>query len=341
MKKIKDLFERFLFTVEEVEEVVEDEPKPILQEAPVEKPQPAVRKTPVIEKPVVRKTNKPEPKQEEYEPSPMITLTKEIKVPKLGDEKTREIEKVEESQPVSEPVQENKVEKKEKKIEPELPQIKPVKTEKKQSEPFKTTTIISPMLGVQEKEQKPVKKKRREIVMPDSEMGDRKSVIGTVFSPLYGDKNESDRIPVDEVDPSIATMTVDDLIAREPKPEVKKEVLAPEEKKPEEETVKAAEPEPLPVEEDIKDMEIVDLEPVKMTADELRKNASVTPFGKVTRKYEEKKVNIHEVWGSRNEDTANEVKVDGENETPAPQDKQYKEEEGYENISLFDFDDKM
>ncbi|MBR2745159.1 MAG: hypothetical protein IKD99_00360 [Erysipelotrichaceae bacterium] len=337
MKKIKDLFERFLFTVEEVEEVVDDEPKPILEEVPAEKPQPAVRKTPVIEKPVVKKTNRPEPKQEEYEPSPMITLTKEIKVPKLGDEKTRELDKVEENQPVSEPVQENKTEKKEKKIEPELPKLKPAKPERKQAEPFKTTTIISPMLGVQEKEQKPVKKKRREIVMPDSEMGDRKSVIGTVFSPLYGDKNESDRIPVDEVDPSIATLTVDDLIAKEPAVENKPEVKAPVT----EENVKVAEPEVLPLEEEIKDMEIVDLEPVKMTADELRKNAAVTPFGKVTRKYEEKKVNIHEVWGSRNEESVNEVKAEGEDETPAPQEKQYKEEEGYENISLFDLDDKM
>ena len=94
-------------------------------------------------------------------------------------------------------------------------------------------------------------------------------------------------------------------------------------------------------EEEIKDMEIVDLEPVKMTADELRKNASVTPFGKVTRKYEEKKVNIHEVWGSRSEDEENTAREAGEPETPAPQDKQYREEEGYENISLFDFDDKM
>ena len=311
MKKIKDLFERFLFTVEEVEEVVDDEPKPILEEVPAEKPQPAVRKTPVIEKPVVKKTNRPEPKQEEYEPSPMITLTKEIKVPKLGDEKTRELDKVEENQPVSEPVQENKTEKKEKKIEPELPKLKPAKPERKQAEPFKTTTIISPMLGVQEKEQKPVKKKRREIVMPDSEMGDRKSVIGTVFSPLYGDK-----------EPAV-----------ENKPEVKAPVT--------EENVKVAEPEVLPLEEEIKDMEIVDLEPVKMTADELRKNAAVTPFGKVTRKYEEKKVNIHEVWGSRNEESVNEVKAEGEDETPAPQEKQYKEEEGYENISLFDLDDKM
>ena len=331
MKKIKDLFEKFLFTVEEVEEVVEDDPKPLKQEVPVEKPQQTVRKTPVIEKPVVKKTNKPEPVQEEYEPSPMITLTKEIKVPKLGDEKTREIEKVEDNQPVSEPVKENSAEKK---IEPELPKLKPAKTEKKQTEPFKTSSIISPMFGKQEKEQKPVKKKRREIVMPDSEMGDRKSVIGTVFSPLYGDKKETDGIPVDEVDPSIASLTVDDLISNGEQA-VRKEVTETAVEPVKEET-----PEVLK-EEEIKDMEIVDLEPVKMTADELRKNASVTPFGKVTRKYEEKKVNIHEVWGSRSEDEENTAREAGEPETPAPQDKQYREEEGYENISLFDFDDKM
>ena len=43
MKKLKDLFEKFLFTVEEVEEVVEDKPEPIVEEIPVEKPAP-VRK---------------------------------------------------------------------------------------------------------------------------------------------------------------------------------------------------------------------------------------------------------------------------------------------------------
>ena len=35
MKKLKDLFEKFLFTVEEVEEVVEDKPEPIVEEIPL------------------------------------------------------------------------------------------------------------------------------------------------------------------------------------------------------------------------------------------------------------------------------------------------------------------
>ena len=42
MKKIKDLFEKFLFTVEEVEEVVEDkpEPEPIVVDKPVAEKRP-------------------------------------------------------------------------------------------------------------------------------------------------------------------------------------------------------------------------------------------------------------------------------------------------------------
>ena len=134
-----------------------------------------------------------------------------------------------------EPVKEEKPKpKEERKVEPELPKIpenKPkVRTEQnKSSEPYTTSAIISPMFGKKEKEAKPVKKKRREIVMPDSELGEKKSILGTVFSPLYGDKNESDNVPRDEVDPSVANLSVKDFL-NEAKPEKKAEQPKAEEK---------------------------------------------------------------------------------------------------------------
>jgi len=312
MKKLKDLFEKFLFTVEEVEEVVEDKPKPVIEEKPVEKPAP-VRKPKVepVQKPIVRKRNNPVV-EEEYEPSPMITLTKEIKTPVLGDE-----------EPVKEKKEVKQEEAKEKKIEPELPDIKEEKPVKKPAEkpaePYTSSDIISPMFGKKEKEVKPVKKKRREIVMPDSELGEKKSVLGTVFSPLYGDKKESDNIPHDEVAPEVASLGVRDFLGeRKPKSEP-----AEEKKKEETKPVEPVQPvkeEPVKkVEEAVEEAVIEDMKPVTMTAEELRKNSTVTPFGTNVKK---DRINIHEAWGSEPK-------------------KEEKEVERYENISLFDLDDKM
>jgi hypothetical protein len=311
MKKIKDLFEKFLFTVEEVEEVVEDkpQPEPIVEPVPEKRPLPKPRME-ALEKPIVKKRNEPI-REEEYEPSPMITLTKEIPVPVLGDEKPEE---------KKEPVKQEKAE--EKKIEPELPKIpenKPkAKVEQdKNAEPYITSAIISPMFGKKEKEAKPVKKKRREIVMPDSELGEKKSILGTVFSPLYGDKNESDNVPRDEVDPSVANLSVKDFL-NEAKPEKKAEQPKAEEKVlPIREEVKK----PEPVEEYVEEPIIEDMEPVSMTREEFRISNTVTPFGtNVTKK--KNRINIHEAWGTQ------------------PQEEE-KETERYENISLFDLDDKM
>ena len=311
MKKLKDLFEKFLFTVEEVEEVVEDKPEPIVEEIPVEKPAP-VRKPKVepVQKPIVRKRNNPVV-EEEYEPSPMITLTKEIKTPVLGDE-----------EPVKEKKEVKEEPAREKKIEPELPEIKEEKPVKKPAEkpaePYTSSAIISPMFGKKEKEAKPVKKKRREIVMPDSELGEKKSVLGTVFSPLYGDKKESDNIPHDEVAPEVASLGVQDFLGdRKAKPE------AAEKKEPEAKPVEKVTPireEPVKaVEEPVEEAVIEDMKPVTMTAEELRKNSTVTPFGTNVRK---DRINIHEAWGTEPK-------------------KEEKEVERYENISLFDLDDKM
>ena len=311
MKKLKDLFEKFLFTVEEVEEVVEDKPEPIVEEIPVEKPAP-VRKPKVepVQKPIVRKRNNPVV-EEEYEPSPMITLTKEIKTPVLGDE-----------EPVKEKKEVKEEPAREKKIEPELPEIKEEKPVKKPAEkpaePYTSSAIISPMFGTKEKEAKPVKKKRREIVMPDSELGEKKSVLGTVFSPLYGDKKESDNIPHDEVAPEVASLGVQDFLG-----DRKTKTEAAEKKEPEAKPVEKVTPireEPVKVvEEPVEEAVIEDMKPVTMTAEELRKNSTVTPFGTNVRK---DRINIHEAWGTEPK-------------------KEEKEVERYENISLFDLDDKM
>ena len=311
MKKLKDLFEKFLFTVEEVEEVVEDKPEPIVEEIPVEKPAP-VRKPKVepVQKPIVRKRNNPVV-EEEYEPSPMITLTKEIKTPVLGDE-----------EPVKEKKEVKEEPAREKKIEPELPEIKEEKPVKKPAEkpaePYTSSAIISPMFGKKEKEAKPVKKKRREIVMPDSELGEKKSVLGTVFSPLYGDKKESDNIPHDEVAPEVASLGVQDFLG-----DRKTKTEAAEKKEPEAKPVEKVTPireEPVKVvEEPVEEAVIEDMKPVTMTAEELRKNSTVTPFGTNVRK---DRINIHEAWGTEPK-------------------KEEKEVERYENISLFDLDDKM
>ena len=311
MKKLKDLFEKFLFTVEEVEEVIEDKPEPIVEEIPVEKPAP-VRKPKVepVQKPIVRKRNNPVV-EEEYEPSPMITLTKEIKTPVLGDE-----------EPVKEKKEVKEEPAREKKIEPELPEIKEEKPVKKPAEkpaePYTSSAIISPMFGKKEKEAKPVKKKRREIVMPDSELGEKKSVLGTVFSPLYGDKKESDNIPHDEVAPEVASLGVQDFLG-----DRKAKTEADEKKEPEAKPVEKVTPireEPVKVvEEPVEEAVIEDMKPVTMTAEELRKNSTVTPFGTNVRK---DRINIHEAWGTEPK-------------------KEEKEVERYENISLFDLDDKM
>ena len=267
MKKLKDLFEKFLFTVEEVEEVIEDKPEPIVEEIPVEKPAP-VRKPKVepVQKPIVRKRNNPVV-EEEYEPSPMITLTKEIKTPVLGDE-----------EPVKEKKEVKEEPAREKKIEPELPEIKEEKPVKKPAEkpaePYTSSAIISPMFGKKEKEAKPVKKKRREIVMPDSELGEKKSVLGTVFSPLYGDKKESDNIPHDEVAPEVASLGVQDFLG-----DRKAKTEADEKKEPEAKPVEKVTPireEPVKVvEEPVEEAVIEDMKPVTMTAEELRKNSTV------------------------------------------------------------------
>ena len=318
MRKLKDLFEKFLFTVEEVEEVVEDKPEPVIEEIPVEKPAP-VRKPKVepVQKPIVRKRNNPVV-EEEYEPSPMITLTKEIKTPVLGDE-----------EPVKEKKEVKEEPAKEKKIEPELPEIKEEKPVKKPAEkpaePYTSSAIISPMFGKKEKEAKPVKKKRREIVMPDSELGEKKSILGTVFSPLYGDKKESDNIPHDEVAPEVASLGVQDFLGdrkAKPEPVEKKEPEPVEKKEPEGKPVEKVTPireEVVKAEEPVEEAVIEDMKPVTMTAEELRKNSTVTPFGTNVKK---DRINIHEAWGTEPK-------------------KEEKEVERYENISLFDLDDKM
>ena len=98
---------------------------------------------------------------------------------------------------------------------------------------------------------------------------------------------------------------------------------AAEKKEPEAKPVEKVTPireEPVKVvEEPVEEAVIEDMKPVTMTAEELRKNSTVTPFGTNVRK---DRINIHEAWGTEPK-------------------KEEKEVERYENISLFDLDDKM
>ena len=84
---------------------------------------------------------------------------------------------------------------------------------------YRTSTVISPMFGIQEKKEEKgarrrAKKEPEPVKIPDLAdiQSNSKSVLGTVFSPLYGDKDASDNIPHDEVAPEVANLSVEDFI---------------------------------------------------------------------------------------------------------------------------------
>ena len=91
--------------------------------------------------------------------------------------------------------------------------------EKRRELDYRTSTVISPMFGVQEKkEEKPGRRQSKKPAEPEKipDLADiqssSKSVLGTVFSPLYGDKDASDNIPHDDIDPAVADLSVEDFI---------------------------------------------------------------------------------------------------------------------------------
>lgn len=228
MKKIKDFFDKLLY--DEGDEPQEDEPVEEVV-APVKKPQPKPVEKPAVKKEEVRK----EPEvveviREEKKTPSFITLPKqETEAEPVAEPEVKEtVQPVAKPQPVEEPV-------------------KPMSEEERRKElDYHTSTVISPMFGVQEKKEEKTRgrhKKSEPEKLPDLAdiQSANKSVLGTVFSPLYGDKDASDNIPHDDIAEDIAKLSVEDFIEvkKEEKPAVKnaepkaeKPVEAKKEEKP-------------------------------------------------------------------------------------------------------------
>ncbi len=254
MKKIKEFFDKLLY--DETDEPVENEPV-AAEKPPVKKVEPAVVKP--LPKPAVHKeetVRKKEPEvveviREEKKTPGFITLPKQESEPVTVEE----VPVVREEPAVKqEPVQK----------EPEEP-VKQLSEEERRKElNYQTSTVISPMFGVQEKQEEKASRRRRK---PEPEkvpdladiQTDNKSVLGTVFSPLYGDKDASDSIPHDDIAPEIANLSVNDFIA------------APKEEKPISK----------PVASEVKTVE-KPAEPVQETVSQVkaeRPDLIVSPFG--------------------------------------------------------------
>ena len=206
MKKIKEFFDKLLYESaddDEDENVVEVKPEPAIR-----KVQPQVKKEEVKPEPVKKEPEVVEVIREERKTPSFITL------PKTEETNEPAVEEViEEVQP--EPAQ------------PEVPAEEPVKEpvremteeERRKELDYLTSTVISPMFGVQEKkEEKGARRHAKKAAEPEKipDLADiqsnNKSVLGTVFSPLYGDKDASDSIPHDDIAEEVANLTVDDFI---------------------------------------------------------------------------------------------------------------------------------
>ena len=289
MSKFKKFFEDLIFESPESDEVgettikeetVQAKPAVAPVEKKVEKPVEVKRSsTPVIDLTAGEKM--PEvvhPQQETtlVQERTFINVDSEINVP-------AEVEKEIEIPTAEAPQKE------------ETPKMEPKKVE------YQRSSIISPIFGVQQNtEEKPVRRKKTIIEEPklSSNQDNKESVIGTVLSPLYGDK-EADIIKNDVIDKKIANMTVAEVIAT-PKKVAKVEIESPKstvkikevgELKPIENTVKEAAP---ATEEVLTDFETIKKEYSQLKSSvaswntqeekeneiiETRPDLSVTPFG--------------------------------------------------------------
>lgn len=261
MKKIKDIFSRVLYEEEPEQEPEQEE------EAVYEEPQPV--EVPVRKEP--ERVIKPEAVEELPQAGGGSFFT--LETPKTEDVK---VEPVKPEPANVEPVKPEPV-----KAEP-VKKPEPAVEEKK--EPYVTSRVISPMFGYQDKEEKdkPRKKviKLEEVTKVEPE---NKSRLGTIFSPLYGDMENTKKVPADKVDPKVARLSVQDIVSKG-KTGMTDEVRVDE-----------------------------------ITRAELKKQAEATPFGRMEKKPES--INLRHGW--------NPV----ENREP-------KQDEQYENYSLFDLEDK-
>ncbi len=207
MKKIKEFFDKLLYESpddDDEEKVTEVKPEPVVKKV---QPQPKkveeVRKEPVRKEPEVVEVIKEERKTPSFITLPKTEETEEPVV----EEVITETEPVatQEEKPAEEPAKE--------------PVREMTEEEKRRELDYRTSTVISPMFGVQEKkEEKPGRRQSKKPAEPEKipDLADiqssSKSVLGTVFSPLYGDKDASDNIPHDDIDPAVADLSVEDFI---------------------------------------------------------------------------------------------------------------------------------
>lgn len=116
-------------------------------------------------------------------------------------------------------------------------ETKPAEQPRETGKPeYRRSVIISPIFGAQNVEEKPVKRRRATIAEEPklaTNTEQKESVIGTVLSPLYGDKEA--RMPLnDEIDSRVASMTVAEVIApakKEAKIEAKKNTAVKDERR--------------------------------------------------------------------------------------------------------------
>lgn len=234
-------------------------------------------------------------------------------------EKLPPVEKVEEK-PQEEPVKEE--------AKPEENKVsEPDKIREKARREYVRSAVISPIFGVQNAGEpvKPKKEKKEKEPQLAGNEEQKDSVLGTVLSPLYGDKNKKELVQDDQVDASVAGMSVEEIIAT-PKKVATVEISEPEIKvidvqeitdDRKDKGLKArvtgwAEPQPEPEKQP---------EPVKEP--EEKPDLSVTPFGvskeEVSDESPTKKLRL-------NEPITTEHKVVGEE----------KLQDGVEQLSLFD-----
>ena len=258
MSSFKKFIEKIIFVTPEEEkkqlEKQQQEETPEIRK-PAEKPvaPPVVNRPVNTVKEVQKPASEPVKVQEKPKAPTFINLTVEEKKPQP------EAEEIREEKPVEKPVA------------PSVP-VKKTEPAKKETSGYvyKQSQVISPMFGVQNKAE-PVKNKKKKVEhvklpTPEQIREAKKSVLGTVFSPVYGDKDNGSGIPDDEVAPEVASLSVEDMLQVTAKlKQVKKEESAAEEKtEPKKETVEIIAPE---------------RKPENKPASSALPNINVTPFG--------------------------------------------------------------
>ncbi|MBQ1878471.1 MAG: hypothetical protein II161_06620 [Erysipelotrichaceae bacterium] len=355
MKKLKDFFEHIIYvddeeTKEEKDEVIDAKVKPaqksvkeVRKETPfvtiqdlsseTEKTGTDEPVTLMVQDPVKPKTLTPEPEKEK---DPRVPTFINLNRPK------REEPAVEEVQPEEETFIEE--DKPEEIVKPESKEIK--------REDYIPSTVISPMFGVQNNEAKGKQKnvKKKPTVTPDlADLNfENSSVLGTVFSPLYGSPDEEGKQPDDKVDPKVAKMSVKDIIADRKQPAEKKPAARdtkPAEKKEDNPNIKPTlsvfgNPIETKKPETGKETKKSPFVNVGKKSSSKLSGIDVTPFGTgVLKKETEEQVNtrvsIHDAWKETVTATAKKEKPAEKTEDAVISDEQL-----YENMSLFDMEEE-